>query len=102
MNGTGSLITRFRLDVLPDVTNVPVEGRVLSAEGVPVAKALVTLIDQSGGAVTARTNGFGWFRFSGVTAGRVYLLDVGAKGSQYPRRTVVASDAVSWSFRQRP
>lgn len=58
-----------------------VAGRVLSGKQRPVASAVVTLTDSSGEIRMTRTNSFGYYRFTGVASGGIYVL--GAKHKSY-------------------
>jgi hypothetical protein len=63
----------------PTAATVPVSGKVVTAEGTPIAGATVTMTDGSGTSQMALTNGFGMFRFDEVAAGQTYVFSVSAK-----------------------
>lgn len=66
----------------PTAAPATVAGRVISNEGRGIAGVVVSLIDaESGESFTARSNTFGRFRFSEITAGRSYVLT--AKHKRY-------------------
>ncbi|HSK74172.1 MAG TPA: carboxypeptidase-like regulatory domain-containing protein [Pyrinomonadaceae bacterium] len=63
------------------VTSAPVSigGRVLTARGRGIAKALVSMTDESGKATYAMTNAFGYYRFTGTPSGETYTFQVRSK-----------------------
>lgn len=63
----------------PTAANVPVGGRVLTAQGMPIARANVILTDNMGNTQTSYSNHFGYYSFEGVAAGRTYTLTVSNK-----------------------
>lgn len=63
----------------PTAANVPVGGRVLTAQGMPIARANVSLTDNMGNSQTAMSNHFGYYSFENVAAGRTYTLTVNSK-----------------------
>jgi hypothetical protein len=77
----------------PTAAPVTVAGRVVSSSGMGVRNALVSMKDNSGETVNARTNTFGYFRFNSVRTGQTYVLSVQAKGYSFqPRALSPTSD----------
>ncbi|HSK71613.1 MAG TPA: carboxypeptidase-like regulatory domain-containing protein [Pyrinomonadaceae bacterium] len=100
LNGTGSFTSQSTKNVpfdptdgttLQDVGSVPtpmcaptsapasVSGKVTTARGRGIAKALVSMVDGSGKATYTMTNAFGFYRFTGVTSGETYTFQVMSK-----------------------
>jgi len=73
-----------------------IAGRVLTAIGLPVSGATVTLVDTNGQTRTTRASSFGNFRFDELTVGQTYTISVSAKRSTFASQTVsVTDDAVN-------
>jgi hypothetical protein len=70
------------------VTAAPVSlsGRVLDANGRQVSNAIVSVTDNTGFVRSTRTNTFGYYSFSNLTAGQSYLVRVTSKTAQYAPR----------------
>lgn len=90
-------------DEVPEVTAaaVSIGGRVVTANGSGVNRAIVTLTDQSGNVRRVVTGSFGYYRFDDVAAGQTCVLSVGNKRYQFaePIRVVtVADDALEIDF----
>jgi hypothetical protein len=65
----------------PTAAQVTLGGRVFTQGGRAVYNASVTLTDSDGQTRTARTNNFGYYRFTDVPVGNIYVL--GAVHKQY-------------------
>src|SRR6476620_5984406 len=63
----------------PTAAMVSISGQVVSANGSPIARARVTLIDGSGIIRTAVANNFGNFQINDVQVGRTYFISASAK-----------------------
>jgi hypothetical protein len=60
---------------------VDVGGRVTRANGMPISKARLTLLNSDGTTQTSLTNPFGYYNFpQTVEAGTLIILSVSAKG----------------------
>lgn len=75
--------------------NVPVGGRVLSADGRPISGARVTLDDGTGNARTTYTSPFGYYRFDDVMVGRTYSLTASAKRHRFNPVIVTVGDEIT-------
>jgi subtilisin-like proprotein convertase family protein len=75
--------------------NVPVGGRVLSAEGRPLGNVRVTIDDSTGHPRTTYTNPFGYYRFDDVQAGRTYTLTASAKRYRFNPVIVTVGDEIT-------
>ncbi len=67
-------------------------GRILTANGRGIAGATVTLTDAKGDTFTARTNGFGYYRFSDIPSGGTYIADVRHKSYRFTPQIVNLTD----------
>lgn len=56
-----------------------ISGKVVSGEGRGIPRAVVSLTNSTGETQTARTNGFGYFRFNNVLFGETYVVEVQSK-----------------------
>lgn len=100
--GAGVLNGQVRAYAMVQITNVSVGGRILTAEGNPIRNAVVTI---SGGnlpsPLTAQTGTFGFYRFSGLTAGTTYTVTVFGKRytfSQSSQTVTPQSDVTNFDF----
>jgi len=75
----------------PTAALVAVSGRVLTADGRGISKAIVLLINASGATRQTLTGPFGYFRFDDVEAGQTYLISVRSKRFQFANETQVVS-----------
>lgn len=74
-------------------------GQILSSEGRPIPRCIVSMTGADGQVKTSLTNPFGYYRFFEVEAGDGYILSVRAKGHQFMSRTItVAGDDVNINF----
>ena len=70
-----NLLLYSRLAVAPTVSTVTVAGRVVNAAGRGIHGVTVTLTDSLNGTIsTSRSNQFGMYQISNVTAGRSYVI----------------------------
>ncbi len=72
--------------------NVAVSGRVLTQNGGGLARATVTITDQSGNVRTAKSNSFGYYKFEAVESGATYTFGVFSKGYQFNPQVVTVND----------
>jgi hypothetical protein len=83
----------------PTAAPVIVSGRVTSAAGYGVSGAVVTATDRDGVIHSSRTNTFGLFTITDLTAGESYLFRVTSKGFTFtPRLMNVQQDLSSLDF----
>jgi Carboxypeptidase regulatory-like domain len=75
----------------PTAAQVSVAGRVLTANGAGIRNARVTITDQNGQMQTAYTGSFGYFRFTEVLVGEIYILTVHSKRFTFGNPTRVLS-----------
>lgn len=67
----------------PSAAEVSVSGRVTDSTGRAIPGASLRLSDQAGATLYTRSNPFGYYRFSGITAGNNYLIEVRAKNRHF-------------------
>lgn len=80
-----------------------ISGRVLTANGKSVANAFVTLTADSGGARTALTNPFGYYRFINVPGGATYVVEARSKRYAFDSKVVsVTGDSSDLNFTANP
>lgn len=78
----------------PTSGGVTISGRVFSAYGTSVSRAIVTLTDSSGESITVSTNYLGYFRFTDISAGQIVTISVSAKGGNYGSQVVNVGDNI--------
>lgn len=83
-------------NLAPTAASVTVSGRATSASGRGISRASVIMWDDQGNAVRTVTNGFGYYSFFGVEAGRTYIFSIASKTYVFsePLRTINVDDAV--------
>nr|MBA2736450.1 carboxypeptidase regulatory-like domain-containing protein [Pyrinomonadaceae bacterium] len=79
----------------PTAANASVGGRVLTAGGRSVSKAQVTLTDSQGQVREARSNSFGYFKFTDVQAGETYIITVRSKQYTFSPKVVNVTQDLS-------
>ena len=81
----------------PTAASVSIGGKVTTSNGVGIRSVIVTLTDSEGGMRTAVTGSFGFYRFTDVEVGRIYLLEVKAKKYYFsnPVRIVNVNDELA-------
>lgn len=79
----------------PTAAQVSVGGRVLTANGQGITNALVTLNASNGSVRTARTNSFGYFKFTEVSAGETYIFNVSSKEYSFAPQVVYVTENIS-------
>jgi hypothetical protein len=103
LDGNGDSTATVDIGAFEFVTNsaasVTVSGRVFSAKGRGVARAIVSATDQNGETRIAVTNSFGYYRFYNVAAGEIYVFTVSSKSYRFaPRIVNVAEDLAELNF----
>jgi hypothetical protein len=73
----------------PTAAEVSVSGKVLSASGRGISRAVVSLVFPDGTTRTATTNPFGNYRFTGVPSGETYTLSVRHKQFEFAPSSLV-------------
>ncbi|MDQ3798588.1 MAG: carboxypeptidase-like regulatory domain-containing protein, partial [Acidobacteriota bacterium] len=79
----------------PTAATVSIGGRVLSASGRGIAKAVVTLADINGNLRFVVTNSFGYYRFEEVAAGAAYILQVRHKHFEFAPQVLTVTEEMS-------
>jgi hypothetical protein len=86
-NSVSSLACAYR----PTAAMTNVSGRVTTAKGRGISRALVRMTDSSGVVRTAYTTSFGYYSFKDVEAGQTLVLAVKAKAYNFTEPTRVVS-----------
>lgn len=83
-------------NLAPTAASVTVSGLALTAAGRGISKASIIMWDEQGNVSRARTNGFGYYTFFGVEAGRTYVFSIASKIYVFtqPVQTLSVDDAV--------
>lgn len=71
----------------PTAASVIIGGRIVGSEGRGVSNAILTLVDSSGQIRFARTNPFGYYRFTNVSSGVTYTITVSHKTRRFTNAT---------------
>lgn len=79
----------------PTAAGVAIGGRILSAGGRFITRAVVTLTDPNGQTRTAYSNQFGGYQFDEIPAGETYFLNVTAKGYTFTPQVVTATQTLT-------
>ncbi len=79
----------------PTAAPASISGRVVSRLGRGISGAFVTLTDQNGAVRTARTNGFGYYRFDGIAAGENYVVGASHKRYAFSPQTISVNENIS-------
>jgi hypothetical protein len=90
-DGTFSLRSGFWAfdSFAPTAARATVGGRVLTANGSPIDKAIVILSDASGAIRSAVTNPFGYYKFEDVGVGETYFVSIRSKQFTFANPTLV-------------
>ncbi len=86
----------------PTAATVNLSGRVLSANGRGISRAVVSMTDGDGNRRLAFTNNFGYYLFENVQVGQTVILDVRSKWLSFTQPTqviVLTEDATTVNFR---
>ncbi len=86
-----------RVNIVPPPTaaEVTISGRVLTAQGQPIASAVVILTGPQGEFYIARSGQLGYYTIPGVPAGGSYVLTGKAKQRSFPASLVNVLDSIS-------
>ena len=79
----------------PTAAAVEVGGRVLSQDGRGMSRAVINMTDVEGITRQARTNSFGYFRFTEVAVGESYVFNVSSKQYRFEPQTVTVIEAIT-------
>lgn len=79
----------------PTAASVTIGGRVLTAKGKAVSRAVVILTAPDGATRRATANSFGYYRFTDVAAGATYVLSASAKGYVFASQVVTVNEELT-------
>jgi hypothetical protein len=83
----------------PSAARVSVWGRV-TFNGQGAAGVSVKMVDETGVVTTVKTNGFGYYRFDEVEAGKTYTFQPVGKTQRFDSRTITVLDETELNFNQ--
>jgi hypothetical protein len=89
----------------PSAASATLGGRVLSADGIGISRANVTLTNGAGVSRSVTTNSFGYYRFDEVPVGETYIVEVNSKKYLFtdsPRVVNVQDNITDADFRASP
>lgn len=89
---SGMSSSNFVISLAPLAGGATVAGRVLGADGRPIGRATVTLVNGTGVMRTSNTNSFGYFVFGDVPVGETYVANVRHKLHAFEQRVINLSD----------
>lgn len=72
-----------------------VSGRIITADGIGVRGARVTMVDSRGVARAVTTSSLGYYRFDEVETGETYLMGVSSKRYRFESRVVQVVDSLT-------
>ena len=75
----------------PTAALVSISGKVTTLKGIGIRNVVVTLTDAAGNIRTTGTGTFGFYRFTKVEVGQIYVLQVQAKKYFFPNPAQVVS-----------
>jgi Cohesin domain/Carboxypeptidase regulatory-like domain len=79
----------------PTAAGVSVAGRVRTAEGYGISKALVTITGADGQSRSVLTSPFGYFRFDDIAAGSTYTITTAAKLYTFATHLISPQDNIN-------
>ena len=79
----------------PTAASVSISGRVLTAFGRGVSRTIVSLTDTRGRVKSARTNQFGYYRFTDVEVGETYIINARHKNYKFRPQAVSINDSLT-------
>ena len=94
VGGPGQAFQDYRINVLPDANLLYLTGRVLTASGLPVSRATVSLVGFDGKIYLGLTNPFGYFRIDAIAAGLNGSLEVRRKGYDFDPVPIAVTDVI--------
>lgn len=99
-DGTGANSSRWstwwaKVAFDPTAAGLAIGGRIQTAAGRSISRAVVTLVDSTGRIRTALSNPFGRYQFEDVAANETYLLNVTAKGYEFTPQVITVTQAVN-------
>lgn len=89
--------SEFTPTFAPTAANVSVSGRILSANGAGIAKARISLVGANGETRTVISNSFGYYEFTGVEVGQIYVVSAQHKIYRFdpPTQVVTVMDELT-------
>ncbi len=101
--GNGTDIGAFEAQLNSTSSEVTIGGRVTTATGKAVFRAVIIITDSSGAQRTTQTNPFGYYRFLNVPSGATYVLNVRSKRYTFNSKIIsVTEEATDVNFVANP
>ncbi len=98
-NGAGTTAFQLTNAFAPTAAEVSINGRILTPDGRGLAGATVIVTTQDGGRRSARSNGFGYYGFDGLTAGETIILEVASRRYSFqPQALTLSSNLVDFDL----
>ncbi len=95
-NSANWAIGAFAVKAVPTTSaSGEIRGRVFGNDGRSVARAVVSITGSDGEVFTARTNPFGYFRFSEIQFGASYVVQVNSKQFVFAPQIITFNDDIS-------
>ena len=82
----------------PTAAPSSVSGRVATARGAGISKAIVSLTNSNGEIQTTGTNMFGFYRFDEVESGQTYVLTVSRPGYSFEPQVITVTENTEANF----
>ena len=79
----------------PTAASAAISGMVMSADGLAVGNALISLTDLSGATRIAISNPFGYYRFENLSVGETYVVSASEKRFRFVPRIITVNDEVT-------
>jgi hypothetical protein len=79
----------------PTAARISVGGRVFTAGGRAVNRAVISATNQNGETLTTRTNQFGYYRFNEIEVGQVYVFNAQSKGFSFTPQVVTINEQLN-------
>jgi uncharacterized delta-60 repeat protein len=83
LTGLDFTVVRYLGDLAPTAATANLSGRVITEQGRGISRTRVTLTNINGETRTILTNQFGYFRFSDLAVGELYVISVASKRFQF-------------------
>lgn len=91
----GDTVTCTFFNSVTSAANVSISGRIVTASGVGIPRALVSILNLSSGeARAAVTNSFGYYSIDGLEVGNLYMVGVTHKHYFFEPRTIALKDGL--------
>ena len=95
-NGAFSTRSGFwQLSFAPTAAGVSVSGRILTADGIGVRNAIVSVTLANGEVLITRSSSFGYYRFDDLEAGQTIVVSVISKRFQFAPQVLTLNESIA-------